>query len=34
MFERILVPLEGSALAECVLPHATAIAQAVGAQLC
>jgi nucleotide-binding universal stress UspA family protein len=33
MFERILVPLEGSALAECVLPHATAIAQAVGAQL-
>jgi nucleotide-binding universal stress UspA family protein len=33
MFERILVPLEGSALAECVLPHAKAIAQAVGAQL-
>jgi nucleotide-binding universal stress UspA family protein len=33
MFERILVPLEGSALAECALPHAKAIAQAVGAQL-
>jgi nucleotide-binding universal stress UspA family protein len=33
MFERILVPLEGSALAECVLPHAKAVAQAVGAQL-
>lgn len=33
MFKRILVPLEGSALAECALPHAKAIAQAVGAQL-
>jgi nucleotide-binding universal stress UspA family protein len=33
MFERILAPLEGSALAECALPHAKAIAQAVGAQL-
>ena len=33
MFKQILVPLEGSALAECVLPHAKAIAQAVGAQL-
>lgn len=33
MFKQILVPLEGSALAECTLPHAKAIAQAVGAQL-
>ncbi len=33
MLDQILVPLEGSALAECVLPHAKAIAQAVGAQL-
>jgi nucleotide-binding universal stress UspA family protein len=28
MFERILVPLDGSPLAECVLPHAIAIASA------
>lgn len=33
MFKQILVPLEGSALAECVLPHAKIIAQAVGAEL-
>ncbi|MBK8986625.1 MAG: universal stress protein [Chloroflexi bacterium] len=33
MLDRILVPLEGSALAECVLPHARAIAQAVGGHL-
>jgi nucleotide-binding universal stress UspA family protein len=28
MFERILVPLDGSSLAECVLPHAVAFAKA------
>lgn len=33
MLDRILVPLEGSTLAECVLPHAKAIAQSVGAHL-
>jgi len=33
MLNRILVPLEGSNLAECVLPHAKAIAQSVGAQV-
>jgi nucleotide-binding universal stress UspA family protein len=33
MLDRILVPLEGSALAECVLPHARAVALAVGAHL-
>jgi nucleotide-binding universal stress UspA family protein len=33
MFERILVPLDGSQLAECVLPHAVAIAQAFGSRL-
>jgi nucleotide-binding universal stress UspA family protein len=32
-FERILVPLDGSALAECVLPHAVAIAQALAAEI-
>jgi nucleotide-binding universal stress UspA family protein len=30
MFNRILVPLDGSALAECVLSHAAAFAQATG----
>lgn len=33
MLDRILVPLEGSALAECVLPHTQAMAEAMGAQL-
>lgn len=33
MLNRILVPLEGSHLAECVLPHAKAIAQSVDAHL-
>lgn len=33
MLDRILVPLEGSALAECVLPHAKAIARSTGAHL-
>lgn len=33
MLDRILVPLEGSALAECVLPHAKAVAQSMGAHL-
>jgi nucleotide-binding universal stress UspA family protein len=33
MFEHILVPLDGSSLAECVLPHAVAVAQAFGARL-
>jgi nucleotide-binding universal stress UspA family protein len=33
MLNRILVPLEGSTLAECVLPHAKAIAHSVGAHL-
>jgi nucleotide-binding universal stress UspA family protein len=33
MFDHILVPLDGSSLAECVLPHAVAVAQAFGAQL-
>lgn len=33
MLDQILVPLEGSALAECVLPHTQAIAQAMGSQL-
>jgi nucleotide-binding universal stress UspA family protein len=31
MFEHILVPMDGSALAECVLPHVVAVAQAFGA---
>lgn len=33
MINHILVPLDGSALAECVLPHALAVAQAFGAQV-
>jgi nucleotide-binding universal stress UspA family protein len=32
MFQHILVPLDGSSLAECVLPHEIAIAQAFGAR--
>lgn len=34
MFEEILVPLDGSQLAECVLPHAVAMAQAFQSRLC
>jgi nucleotide-binding universal stress UspA family protein len=33
MLERILLPLDGSMLAECVLPHAVTLARATGAQL-
>jgi nucleotide-binding universal stress UspA family protein len=33
MFDHILVPLDGSSLAECVLPHVVAVAQAFGAQV-
>jgi len=33
MLNNILVPLDGSALAECVLPHAAAIAKAFDAQI-
>jgi nucleotide-binding universal stress UspA family protein len=33
MFNRILVPLDGSRLAECVLPHAVTLAQAFDARL-
>ncbi len=33
MFDKILVPLDRSALAECVLPHAVALAQAFNAEL-
>jgi nucleotide-binding universal stress UspA family protein len=33
MFDRILVPLDRSLLAECVLPHALALAQALDAEL-
>jgi nucleotide-binding universal stress UspA family protein len=33
MFEEILVPLDGSQLAECVLPHAVAMAQAFQSRL-
>ena len=33
MFEHILVPLDGSPLAECVLPHAVAVAQAFGSRV-
>ncbi len=33
MIERILLPLDGSELAECVLPHAVALSQAFGARL-
>lgn len=34
MFESILVPLDGSVLAESALPHAVAIAQAYGSRVC
>jgi nucleotide-binding universal stress UspA family protein len=33
MFERILVPLDGSILAECVLPHAAALARAYNSEI-
>lgn len=33
MIKHILVPLDGSSLAECVLPHAVAIGQATGAEV-
>ncbi|HDQ72430.1 MAG TPA: universal stress protein [Chloroflexi bacterium] len=33
MFERILVPLDGSPLAECVLPHAVALSRAFDAEM-
>lgn len=33
MIKRILVPLDGSELAECVLPHAVALSRALGASL-
>jgi len=33
MFEHILVPLDGSALAECVLPHTVALSQALGGRV-
>jgi nucleotide-binding universal stress UspA family protein len=33
MFNKILVPLDRSALAECVLPHAIALARALDSQL-
>jgi len=33
MFERILVPLDGSRLAECVLPHTVAMARSFGARV-
>jgi nucleotide-binding universal stress UspA family protein len=33
MLDHVLVPLDGSSLAECVLPHAIAIAKAFGAQI-
>lgn len=33
MFERLLVPLDGSPLAECVLPQAVALAQAFGSRI-
>jgi nucleotide-binding universal stress UspA family protein len=33
MFKHILMPLDGSPLAECVLPHSLSIARAVGARL-
>jgi nucleotide-binding universal stress UspA family protein len=32
MFEHILIPLDGSSLAECVLPHGLAMARALGAR--
>lgn len=33
MFDYVLVPLDGSPLAECVLPHTVAVAQAFGARV-
>jgi nucleotide-binding universal stress UspA family protein len=33
MLERMLVPLDGSSLAECVLPHAVALARAFGSRI-
>jgi nucleotide-binding universal stress UspA family protein len=33
MLDQVLVPLDGSPLAECVLPHAIAIAKAFSAQI-
>jgi nucleotide-binding universal stress UspA family protein len=33
MFEHMLVPLDGSSLAECVLPHTVALAQAFGSRV-
>lgn len=33
MFDHVLLPLDGSPLAECVLPHAVALAQAFGARI-
>lgn len=33
MFEHLLVPLDGSRLAECVLPHTVALAEAFGARV-
>lgn len=33
MFDHILVPLDGSTLAECVIPHSVALARAFGARL-
>ncbi len=33
MFNRILVPLDGSLLAECAMPHAVTLAEAEGAQM-
>ena len=33
MLDRILIPLDGSSLAECVLPHGLSLAKAVGAKV-
>jgi len=33
MLDHILVPLDGSQLAECVLPHAVALARTFGARV-
>lgn len=33
MLNKILLPLDGSTLADCVLPHTTAVAQAMGAEV-
>ena len=33
MYRRILVPLDGSELAEKILPHASAVAKAIGAEV-